>query len=77
MRCAACKRPIFTVPTVTIQSKGTRSFFGPVCARRMGLTPTAVKQALRAVVTHGRRQRPNNLQLDLFKQPENQEATTA
>lgn len=66
MRCAACNRPIFTVPAVTIQSKGTRNFFGPVCARRMGLTPGAVKRAARLFTTSTRRARPDARQFDLF-----------
>jgi len=72
MRCAACKRPIFTEPTVTLQSRGTRTHYGPVCARRLGLTFSAVKQAARRI-SHGRRCTKNTTQLDLFQQPEHLE----
>jgi len=67
MRCTACGRLILTTPAATIASRAGPMSYGPVCARRLRLTPTAAKQAMR-LTTHNRRQRPNTAQLDLFAQ---------
>lgn len=70
MKCIACNRPIFTSPTATIASRGGPLHYGPVCARRAGLTVTAAKRGMRLFTPTPRRRRSDETQLDLFRQDE-------
>ena len=63
-RCALCNRPL-RLAAASINSRRGPMLFGPVCARRQGLTLRAAKKRRTAAVRIAGRRDPNQLNLPL------------
>lgn len=55
MRCTMCHRPL-TEATVTIKTRGGPLGWGPVCAKKAGLTLPATRKPARVKVVRDERQ---------------------
>lgn len=68
LRCTECRRAL-DAPTVTLQSKSGPMFFGPICAKRLGLVaPLPANETRVQLVSMARRRklrRPDPLQQEL------------